>query len=90
MNYFSASTFSRHGREREKLYTCDQWVLSEITGEDKSEEDGKPKYKKVPGRIQIYKLEVGESDCSNHPYKNRQSFIFQGLTLYVNIQSTKY
>lgn len=52
--------------------TCDQRVLSEVTGKNKPEEYGESKHKQVPGRIQINELQVREADGCDHSWREKR------------------
>lgn len=49
------------------LLTSDQRVLFEIAGQHQAKEDGEAQNKEVPGGVEVYKLQVGQSHSCDHP-----------------------
>lgn len=46
--------------------TGDERILFEVAWQHQAKEDGKAQNKEVPGGVEVYKLQVGQSDGCDH------------------------
>lgn len=52
--------------------TGDQWVLFEVARQHQTKEDRETQNKEVPGRVEVNKLQVGQSHRCDHTEKGAE------------------